>query len=198
MDKQKNEMSFSLGRSYGIGFCFAIFIITSDLAIGVFMLFQAMRSHFEGMSIQNGIIGVLLFFILPIAALHGMLRRYPSSFSRTHISVEGLRCTAFGREIKRIGWNEITDCIAYIPNHYYIGGPIIIFSAHPIEEKDRIKVCEQNGMKNDMFFLPYNRSVLRALPKEYRPKRVYLTEERLPSPSIRGRFPHQSGDGSLS
>ena len=122
---------------------------------------------------------LILLIILPVLAFIVSFIFLPIHFSRTHISENGLRCTVFGKEIKRIQWSEIKYCTAFAPDGYH--KVCIVFSKHVITEKERRKrIFYLNAQKNDLFFLPYKNSVLNALPEQYRPSRVYRLGEPLP------------------
>ena len=185
----KTEKSFFTSTSTVVSSCFTLLFELSVIVLGVFILARDPQD-LSNVSNLGHIVFALFFFVLPSFCFGLELYCIPSYFSRIHISDEGLRCTVLGKEIKRIAWREVKECVALEPTFAYVGRVFIIYSVRPIETKDRNNnLFFLNGQKNDYFFMPYKNCVLEALPEEYRPALICRLGEELPPPYMRPPFP---------
>ncbi len=176
-----NKRSFYTNCFSAVSWCFNQFVCVGCILIAVFSLkgatwYISMRSIFV----------VLLFVVLPVLFFIHSFSTFSSCFSRIHISADGLRCTVLGKETKQIGWSEIKFSMALQTDRLH--GTYIIYSTHDItqtiyddtKKKWKMNIFFLNGKKNDLFFLPYKKSVLQLLPEDLLPNQVYHYYEPLP------------------
>ena len=177
----KNKESFYISSSSAFAWCFAQFACIGGILIAV--LYFKGETQFI-ISIRN-IVMFVIFVLFPIVSFIHAFSSLSSCFSRIHITSDGLRCTVLGKEIKKICWCDVKYCIALQTDRMH--GTYIILSANDImqqtydfgKNKWKLTIFFLNGKKNDLFFLPYKKSVLQLLPEDFLPSRVYRYSEPL-------------------
>ncbi len=195
------EKSFFVSYFICILYCFFCIFFFCILTLGLFGVLMAPLNDLAKQDIFKLVFFIIGLILLPTVFLVRLLLRFRTYFVRTHISEEGLTCTVFGKEFKRIKWSRVEHNIALELKYPSFRKAFIVYSVRPVEEKDMKGFYLLNGKKNDYFFLPYNRRVMEVLPKEYKPDRVYHVHEELPPPYMRPPFPapkEKADDAPLS
>ncbi len=93
---------------------------------------------------------------------------------KTKVTEQTVECIRYGKQIKKILWEDVVQVESiYLddrPSRTQVA--LIIIAGHNITQQERIKVLQQIGEKNDFFVLPFDKKILKMIPKNLRPKRV--------------------------